>query len=127
MLNRSYITKTRHFRAFSLNIYLTDNVNCNEPTKRVDKNGSRNNLKENSADKPKNVSIMPMEKANNTSKQNTSIDDLIVNADKVTSTNNTNHTNDDIIHRFQFFYLPKRNAYGFSSDRVKALTRKLRK
>ena len=104
-----------------------DNVNCNEPTKRVDKNGSRNNLKENSADKPKNVSIMPMEKANNTSKQNTSIDDLIVNADKVTSTNNTNHTNDDIIHRFQFFYLPKRNAYGFSSDRIKELTGKLRK
>ena len=104
-----------------------DNVNCNEPTKLVNKNDSRNNLEENSADKPKNVSIMPMKKANNTSKQNTSINDLIVNADKVTSTNNTNHTNDDIIHRFQFFYLPKRNAYGFSSDRIKELTRKLRK
>ena len=104
-----------------------DNVDCNEPTKLVDKMVSRNKLQENTEVQSRNVSIMPMKIENNTSKQNTSINDLIVNADKLTSTNDTNHTSDDIIHRFQFFYLPKRNAYGFSSDRVKALTRKLRK
>merc|ERR1712136_648132 len=75
-----------------------DNVICNESTKLVDKNGARNNFEENSANKPENVSLMPTEKANNTSKQNTSVNDLIVNADKVTSTSNTNHSKDDIIH-----------------------------
>ena len=79
-----------------------------------------------SLDGAHNITMGRMNQDNNTSAQNTSAN---TSDDKTliqTRTNSSNFRNDDIIHRFQFFYLPKRNAYGFSSDKIKKINRRSR-
>ena len=50
---------------------------------------------------------------------NTSSSPLDSTRGETTPKNNVKNVNDNIIHRFQFFYLPKRKAYGFSAINVK--------
>ena len=101
-----------------------DSFDLDGSTTFVDKNDSRKEVLENLIDRSQNITLTQMNREYNTTKENMTINDINVNADELNLTNNMNHIKDDIIHRFQFFYHPKRNAYGFSSDRFKEMKRK---
>jgi len=92
----------------------------------VGNSDSTNDFEDISLDGAHNITMGRMNKDNNTSAQNTSTNTSDTLTHRQVLRNISNIGNDDIIHRFQFFYLPKRNAYGFSSDKIKKINRKSR-
>ena len=103
-----------------------DGLDANRFAELVSNNDSLKDLQDIKLDEAHNITLERMNKDRNTSAQNTSANTSDAKAHRQILTNSSNLRNDDIIHRFQFFYLPKRNAYGFSSDKIKKINRKSR-